>query len=227
MKSKMLRIFRSSLAAVLMVGAPVLAHASVVYSFTDTAVGPFGAGPYGTVTLDETGSDVAFTILLRSDMNFVNTDQHSIFSFNSIDVATGDIKNILFNGHPDSNVTVVDPGENAGYGRTFSLMLDCTGTDCANGAPGQHADPLTFTVANATYSDFGFKSSGTKAFFASDVICVTGGCDGKTGAIGVLNAGVVTGGGGGSTGVPVPEPVSVSLFGLGLLGLAAMRRRRG
>lgn len=223
MKINMLKIVRSALAAALMLGASALAHASVVYTFTSTAVGAFGVGPYGTVTLNDTGTDITFTIALRSDMNFVNTGSHSIFSFNSHGVSVGDISNILFNGVADSNVTVVSPGENAGFGSTFSLMLDCTGGGCQNGAPGQHPDPLTFTIANAEYSDFGFMAAGTTAFFASDVICTTGSCNGSSGAIGV-----VTGdeGGGPGTGDPLPEPVSVSLFALGLLGLVAARRRR-
>ena len=34
------------------------------------------------------------------------------------------------------------------------MMIDCTGAGCANGAPGQISDPLTFTVLNALEADF-------------------------------------------------------------------------
>jgi hypothetical protein len=221
MKINTLKILRSTLAAALLLGASALSQASVVYAFTSTDVGGFGVGPYGTVTLVESGTSVLFTVALRADMNFVNTGNHSIFSFNSTGVAIGDVSNILFNGVADPGVTVVTPGTNPPFGNgTFTMMLDCTvKAGCSNGAPGAHFDPLTFSIANATYADFGILAPGTTAFFASDVICMTGGCNGATGAIGV-----VTGGGDGDG--QVPEPVSVSLFALGLLGLGVARRRR-
>ena len=201
-----------------------MAHADVVYTFTSTQVAAFGAAPYGTVTLNDIGTGVTFKVQLRPDLNFVNTGgPHSIFSFNALGVLSSDISNILFNGIADPNVTVLSPGANQPFGTSFSLMLDCTGAGCANGAPGAHFDPLTFTVANAEYSDFGFMASGTTAFFAADVICVTGQCNGATGAIGVVGGG---GGGGGGTGTPIPEPLSVSLMALGLLGVATTRRLR-
>ena len=226
MKTNMFKVVRSALAMALMVGASALAQASVTYTFTSTAVGAFGAGPYGTVTLNDTGSDIAFTVALRSDMNFVNTGgPHSIFSFNSLGVSAAEITNILFNGVADLGVTVVAPGANQPFGDTFTLMLDCTGGGCSNGAGGAHDDPLTFIIKNAEYTDFGFMASGTTAFFASDVICIIGNCNGSTGAIGVIDRDGGGGGGGGGGG-DAPEPVSVSLFAIGLLGLAAARRRR-
>lgn len=219
------RKISTAVAAVLQAaGMSSHAQASVTYTFTNTEVNAFGSGPFGTVKLTQTGANMAVSVVLAPNFNFVNTGNHSIFSFNSIGVAASDISNILFNGLPDSKVTVVAPGTNPPFGKTFTFMLDCTANGCANGAPGQHDDPLTFTIANAGYADFGIMGT-AKAFFAADVICSFNGCNGRTGAVGVVNAGVDDGGGGPS-GDPLPEPVSISLFALGLAGLAAARRRR-
>ena len=136
-------------------------------------------------------------VSLRSDMNFVNTGgPHSVFSFMVTGGSAGDVTNLLFNGNPNSNYTVVTPNENQPFGTNFSLMIDCTATSptsrgrdaqnpCANGAPGQMPDPLTFTFLSALESDFANVLSGGGAYFAADVICVTGSCNGATGAIGV------------------------------------------
>ena len=205
--------FIAAIAAVGLLTASA-AKADVIYSFNATAVGAFGAGPYGTVTLHDNGTGIDVTVALRSDMNFVNTGgPHSAFSFNANGVATGDISNILFNGvAPAANTfTVVTSADNTPFGTTFSLGIDCTGAACQNGAPGQKPDPLTFTIANAEYTDFGFNVGDTSAFFAADVICNTGGCNGSTGAIAVT---------------PVPLPGAIALLGAGLVVLSVSARRR-
>jgi len=221
------------LAAVASVGFVATASASsIVYSFDSTDVGAFGAGPYGTVTLVENGTGgVDFTIALRSDMNFVNTGgPHSIFSFNASGVSAGDISNILFNGLTKAGVTVVSPGGNSPFGSAFSFAIDCTvNASCANGAPGQSSDPLTFTIANSILGDFGFLVAGTTAFFAADVICVSGSCNGATGAIGVTTTSTSSTSSTSSSSsgdVPEPGPMSLTLLGLGLLGAGFMRRAK-
>lgn len=195
-------------AALALLGAAGAANADVIYTFDDTNVEAFGAGPYGTVTLTENGGNVDIRVDLRSDLNFVNTGgPHSVFSFNVTDAVVSDIINIAFAGGSWSGLfSVVAPGGNTPFG-TFTFMIDCTSNDCRNGAPGQAWDPLTFTVLNASYGDFGWRNS-EGASFAADVICISGSCAGATGAIGV------------------PEPGTLALFGLGLMGLGAGFGRR-
>ncbi len=205
---KTLRRFTAVAAVLATAGA---AQASVIYQFNSTAVGAFGAGPYGTVTLNQVAADVDVTVTLRADLNFVNTGgPHSVFSFNAAGVAAADISNILFNGVAHPEFTIQSPGANTPFGTNFSFSVDCTGTVCRNGAPGQTADPLTFRVANANaITDFGFLVTDTNAAFAADVICNTGTCNGATGAIGSR----------------LPEPGVLALLAAGLLGVATARRR--
>lgn len=224
---------KRALATAALVAGSLTAHAAVIYTFDLTGPVAFGTGPFGTVTLTDTGSGIDFSVSLRSDLNFVNTGNHSVFTFNANDVAAADISNVLFNGSPNVNYTVVSPGENPPFGSTFTLAIDCTGGGCSNGAPGQISDPLTFSVANAEYTDFGFNVTGTTAFFAADVICSGGTCEGVTGAIGVSSNSSTTSNSSNtsttsfSSGtVPEPNSGALVLIAVGLLGASLMSRRK-
>ncbi len=210
-------VFRLTCLSVMLLGVIGTTGATMIYNFDSTAVGAFGSGTYGSVTLAQNGSDVDVTVLLRDDLNFVNTGgPHAVFSFNAMDVTAGDITNILFNSVANGNFTIVESANNVPFGN-FDFLLDCTGSGCQNGAPGQQIDPLTFTVLDAAEADFASLSVGAHpAYFAADVICTSGTCNGATGTVGASNPPPPS----------VAEPGTMALLGAGLLGFSVTRRRR-
>jgi hypothetical protein len=171
-------------------------------------------GNYGTVELNQVGSDVTFKVELAAGLNFVTTgnqNSHSTFTFNATGVAAGDIQAIADATPVAGGYGVWTPAGNSPFG-SFTWGIHCI--SCGNGAGGQQADPLTFKVANATISDFqSLSSGGTAAYFAADVIG-----QGNTGAVGVTDGPV--------PGIPEPETYALMLAGLGAIGFMARRRRQ-
>jgi len=122
-------------------------------------------------------------------------------------VTLGDITNLIVAG--GGTLAAHVPGADQPFG-AFSFGIDCT--TCDNGAGDQQADPLTFTVLNASISDFALLSTGgsPNAYFAADVI--TGQFTGAVGAVATPP-------------IPEPETYALMLAGLGLMGWVARRRR--
>jgi hypothetical protein len=202
---------RAAAAALALSASALPALAVTVYTFdmSDPAAG-LGSGPYGTVTLTQSGADVLFNVTLDPRYNFVTTSgPHDLFAFNGTGVSLSDITNLSVSG--GGTLAAHVPGADTPFG-TFGFGIDCT--SCQNGGPGQQADPLTFKVLNATEADFALLSTlppgSTTAYFASDVINVD---TGKTGAVGAVTA------------VPEPETYALMLAGLGMMGFMAKRRR--
>jgi len=204
---KISRALLAAAAGLAIAGATGSASAVTVYTLntSDPAAG-LGSGPYCTVSLTQNGSNVDFNVTLADGFNFVTTGgPHDLFAFNAAGVVLGDIGslNVLGGGTLAAHI----PGNDQPFG-TFGFGIDCT--SCANGGPGQQADPLTFTVANASISDFAFKSTGgsPNAYFAADVI--TGRFTGAVGAV--------------AAPIPEPETYALMLSGLGITGWVARRR---
>lgn len=194
---------------------PNLAAAQTAsYSLNSTGVSEFGTGPYGSVTLTQSFSDVQVNVVLRNDLNFLSTgnqNSHSIFTFNVSGATAGDVTDISFANGLNGSFGVASPAGNSPFGN-FTYGIFCTSSCTSGGSGGGYVDPLNFTVHNATISEFNHLSSGgTGAYFAADVLNLSG----KTGAIGATVAAV-----------PEPETYAMLLSGLGLIGFVARRRQQ-
>lgn len=200
-----------------------------IYTLTVGATG-FPSGPYGTVSLTQDGSNVDVVVTPASGMGIVDTGSHQAFDFYlSIPPVTSPI---TITGLPTGWTAENTPttGPNAGktsagsisnaFAGTFNFALDCNTTACGNG--GGHPDKtgVSFTVDNVVVSDF-TKTPDGAYYFAADVCTLVnsdGACSGSTGP--------VAGNTPGTPGTSVPEPLTLSVFGAGLAGAAALRRRK-
>ncbi len=190
---------------------------TAIYSLDSTAVGAFGAGSYGKVTLTQSFSDVLVSVSLRNDLNFVDTGSHSAFSFNLGGVSSAsDITNITFANGLGSVFGVSSGTTNAPFSK-FTYEINCVSNCVSGGSGGGYVDPLSFKVHNVTLSSFNQLSTGhgTAAYFAMDVI----NGHGNTGTIGAISAGVLAP-------VPEPETYAMLLAGLGLIGSITHRRKQ-
>lgn len=206
-----MRIFHTLWVTLLIALLPNFAAAqSATYSLNSTEVSAFSAGPYGSVTLTQSNSNVLVSVALNSGFNFVDTGSHSLFSFNVSGVSASDISGFSFASVAANNLAVWSPASNSPFG-TFTYGINCS-SGCPSGASaGGYADPLNFTVLNATISEFNqLSTGGTAAYFAADVFG-----NGATGAIGATVAAV-----------PEPGTYAMMLAGLGLMGFTVRRRRR-
>jgi hypothetical protein len=195
-------------------------------------------GPFGTVTLTTDGTGVDVLVHLANNEGFVHTGAGDALDF--------------YLATPGSPPTAISPitianltsgfgllsttagTYNAGGAKGFDYAIGCN-TACGSGGSNVYVGDISFTVNNVTLADFlpspgdahgnngGFYFAsdiclGTNTVVTNDVSTTT--CSGTPGATGPVSAE--------TPGTPrqVPEPLTLSLFGAGVLGAAAMRRRR-
>lgn len=200
-------ILLASLALVLGLGSSS-ASADTIFTLTDQACsGGCGAGPFGTITLSQSGANVNVSLVLNTANNerFAGTGAGEALEFNALNATTADITNISagFQLGPA-------PATASAYG-TFLFSVDCN--TCQGGQAGNPKGPLTFTLLNATISDFIANAGGY--YFASDIAIDIDGST-RTGNVAAR----------GPNPPAVPEPSSLMLFGTGVTALGGLIRRR-
>lgn len=192
------------------------ARASIVYTITADGCGACPPGPYGTITLTQTGTNTVSVVESLSPNVFANTGAGASLGYNLDTTAT--VSNLL-----PAGVFATGSGETLSTFGVFTSTIICTG--CGSGSSPPQYSTLSFTLTGTgstllTTSDFVANLAGY--FFVSDI----GVKDLSGNVIWTGNLGSKgPGGGGGGGGGAIPEPTTLLLMGGGLVGISLLKRK--
>ena len=173
--------------------------------------------PFGVVDLTQVNSTtVSVTVTLENAAGFVSTGAGDALEFNILGDPTITVSNLTTGFAVDTSKKI-----SASTFGSFDYGITCTvPTGCGHGGSDPNSGPLLFSTTDGmALSITDFVKNGSGYYFSSDIIAGNG----NTGNV-ASNTAPVTINPLGST--PTPEPISLSLLSVGLLGLAAVRRRR-
>jgi hypothetical protein len=182
---------------------------------------PGVSSPYGSVTLtDIGGGGVSVSVSLDTNVYFAETGAGLplLWDWSGTALTSSNVTSIVFTGPgPITTGGILDvaPGHEDGSG-SWQYGVDCAGS-CGNGGSPPHYDGITFNIGVGNIDSFALNDDLNN--FATDLCLGINPTSGSCSATGDVI-------GGGSKNNPVPEPLTLWLFGAGLAGLAAVRRRK-
>lgn len=224
------RLFGSALfaAAALLISAPVAAglcasstSCSLILSTGNTGSG-FGTGDFGTVSLSLSGNTVHVSVSLASGFYIIDTGFPGSFGFSDSlggGLTIGTFSSAAYSG-------AISDATNDQHFDGFGFFNDVAATTAPSAGSASALNSVSFDVTKSGLTDvnqlvnFANPAGGDGAVvFVVDAINRnrTGPGAGNTGLIGAS----------GLSRQQAPEPASLALMGVGLAGLAVVRRRRG
>src|SRR5579871_1272068 len=155
-----LKILAAALA--LTTAAPAFG-ATVIYDLTTSdPAAELGNGPYGTVTVQDSGGSLIITESLLSGFRIHDGNaNHNALSFSIVGDPAITVSNLT------SGFSLVNSSVTAPPFGTFDYAIDCSSA-CGHGWPGGFAGTLSFTVSAASplsLSSLAFNSVGGKDIF--------------------------------------------------------------
>lgn len=196
----------------ILLALPIESARADMVSYLDHISSPaIGSGTLGAVELTQPNANqINVKVTLSSNTKFVSTGgPHHAFTFN---LNLANPFSITINNPPGMFSVAAPNPVNAPYG-IFTNGINCPG--CGPGASHANPGPLEFSIFSITGIGFtNFVANANGYFFSADVLGPSGG----TGNIASNSIATMP--------PAVPLPAALPLFAMGVIGLAAARRRR-